>query len=85
MFASALPNSFAVIVRLMKAGTNAFMIRFIRPGMIRERFSRNAFSASATHCSAPIGFIGMVCTRALVFAFAGAFLVCKPSVGNWGR
>jgi hypothetical protein len=31
LFASALPSSFAVIVRLTKAGTNAFMIRFIRP------------------------------------------------------
>ena len=32
--ASALPNILAVIVRFTEAGTNAFMVRFIRPGTI---------------------------------------------------
>jgi hypothetical protein len=58
--ASALPNIFAVIVRFTEAGTNAFMIRFNRPGMILERFTRNALRPSDTHCSTLIGFIGMV-------------------------
>jgi hypothetical protein len=57
---SALPNIFAVIVRFTEAGTNAFMIRFSRPGMILERFTRNALRPSDTHCSTLIGFIGMV-------------------------
>ena len=60
MRASALPNILAVIVRFTEAGTNAFMTRFSRPGMILERFTRNAFRPSDTHCSTLIGFIGMV-------------------------
>jgi hypothetical protein len=58
--ASALPNSFAVMVRLTEAGIQAFMIRLSRPGMILERFTRNAFRPSDTHCSTLRGFIGMV-------------------------
>jgi hypothetical protein len=42
LLASALPNIFAVIVRFTKAGTNAFMMRFIRPGTILDRFCRSA-------------------------------------------
>jgi hypothetical protein len=41
-FASALPSILAVIVRFTEAGTNAFMIRFSRPGMILERFRQSA-------------------------------------------
>src|SRR5229473_2544045 len=59
-FASALPNIFAVIVRFTKAGTNASMKRFSRPGTILDRFSRSALRPSDTHCSTLIGFIGMV-------------------------
>jgi hypothetical protein len=58
--ASALPNCFAVMVRLTEAGIQAFMIRLSRPGMILERFTRNAFRSSDTHCSTLRGFIGMV-------------------------
>jgi hypothetical protein len=50
----------AVIVRFTKAGTNAFMMRFIRPGTILDRFCRSALRPSDTHCSTLIGFIGMV-------------------------
>jgi hypothetical protein len=53
-------NILAVIVRFTEAGTNAFMMRFIRPGPILERFSRSALRPSDTHCSTLIGFIGMV-------------------------
>ena len=60
LFASDLPSILAVIVRFTEAGTNAFMMRFNRPGMILERFTRNAFRPSDTHCSTLIGFIGMV-------------------------
>ena len=42
LFASALPNIFAVNVRFTKAGTNASMKRFSRPGTILDRFSRSA-------------------------------------------
>jgi hypothetical protein len=58
--ASTLPNCFAVMVRLTEAGIQAFMIRLSRPGMILERFTRNAFRSSDTHCSTLRGFIGMV-------------------------
>jgi hypothetical protein len=60
LFRNALPNIFAVNVRFTKAGTNAFMMRFIRPGTILDRFSRSALRPSDTHCSTLIGFIGMV-------------------------
>jgi hypothetical protein len=43
--ASALPNIFAVIVRFTEAGSNAFMIRFSRPGMILERFTTPFWAA----------------------------------------
>jgi len=55
-----LPNILAVIVRFTEVGTNAFMMRFSRPGMILEWFTRNAFRPSDTHCSTLIGFIGMI-------------------------
>ena len=58
--ASALPNILAVNARFTEAGTNAFMMRFIRPGTILDRFSRSALRPSDTHCSTLIGFIGMV-------------------------
>jgi hypothetical protein len=60
LFASDLPSILAVIVRFTEAGTNAFMMRFIRPGMILDRFSRSALRPSDTHCSTLSGFIGMV-------------------------
>jgi hypothetical protein len=60
LLASALPNIFAVIVRFTKAGTNASMKRFSRPGTILDRFFRSALRPSDTHCSTLIGFIGMV-------------------------
>jgi hypothetical protein len=44
----------------LQAGIQAFMIRLSRPGMIVERFTRNAFRPSDTHCSTLRGFIGMV-------------------------
>jgi hypothetical protein len=58
--ASALPSILVVIVRFTEAGTNAFMMRFSRPGTILDRFSRSALRPSDTHCSTLIGFIGMV-------------------------
>jgi len=60
LFASVLPGILAVIVRFTEAGTNAFMMRFIRPGTILDRFSRSALRPSDKHCSTLIGFIGMV-------------------------
>ena len=42
------------------SGTNAFMIRVSRPGMILERFSHSALRPWDTHYSTLIGFIGMV-------------------------
>jgi hypothetical protein len=58
LFASVLPSILAVKVRFTEAGTNAFMMRLIRPGTILDRFSRNALRPSDTHCSTPLGFIG---------------------------
>ena len=58
--ASDLPSILAVIVRFTEAGTKAFMMRFIRPGMILDRFSRSALRPSDTHCSTLSGFIAMV-------------------------
>ena len=58
--ASALPNILAVNARFTEAGTNAFMMRFIRPGTILDRFSRSALRPSDKHCSTLSGFIGMV-------------------------
>ncbi|HEU5245991.1 MAG TPA: hypothetical protein VFU09_02770, partial [Candidatus Udaeobacter sp.] len=48
LLASALPNIFAVNVRFTKAGTNASMKRFSRPGTILDRFSRSALRPSDT-------------------------------------
>jgi hypothetical protein len=63
-----------VIVRLTEAGINAFMMRSSRPGMIRERFTRNAFRPSDTHCSTLIGFIGMVRGSNPSLASTGVFV-----------
>ncbi len=60
LLASALPNNFAVIVRLTKVGTNASMKRCSRPGTILDGFSRSALRPSDTHCSKLVGFIGMI-------------------------
>jgi len=49
----------------------AFMIRFIRPGIIMERFFCIALSPSDTHCSAFIGFMGMVSIVRPSFASTG--------------
>ena len=74
LFASALPNIFAVIFRLTEAGTNAFMMRFSRPGTILERFSRRALRPSDTHCSTLICFSGMVFGSMPIFASTGEFV-----------
>src|SRR5882757_8150293 len=58
--ARAFANIFAVIVRLMEAGTSAFMMRVILPGTTLDRFSSSALRPSDTRCSTLIGFIGMV-------------------------
>src|SRR5260370_5987326 len=71
LLASAFPIMSASIFRAKEAGTRAFMIRFIRPGIIIERFSRIALSPSDTHCSAFIGFMGMVSAVRPSFASTG--------------
>src|SRR5712664_2381412 len=60
LFRSDFPNILAVNVRFTEAGTNAFMMRLIRTGTTMDRFSRRALRPSDKHCSALIGFIGMV-------------------------
>ena len=60
LFRSDLPSILAVNVRFTEAGSNAFMMRFIRPGTILDRFFRSALRPSDTHCSTLNGFIGMV-------------------------
>src|SRR6266481_4958927 len=60
LLACALPIMSASIFRAKEAGTRAFMMRFSRPGIILDRFSRSALRPSDTHCSTLIGFIGMV-------------------------
>src|SRR6266403_575865 len=60
LIASALPIMSASIFRAREAGTRAFMMRFSRPGIILDRFSRSALRPSDTHCSTLIGFNGMV-------------------------
>lgn len=74
LFASVLPTILAVIVRFTEAGTNAFMMRFIRPGTILDRFSRSALRPSDTHCFTLIGFIGMVRGSNPSLASAGVFV-----------
>jgi hypothetical protein len=69
-----LPSILAVIVRFTEAGTNAFMMRFIRPGTILDRFSRSALRPSDTHCSTLIGFIGMVRGSSPSLASTGVFV-----------
>ena len=49
LIVSILSNILAVIVRFTEAGTNAFMIRFIRPGTILDRFPLSALRPSDTH------------------------------------
>ena len=74
LLASVLPNIFTVNVRFTKAGTNASMKRFSRPGTILDRFSRSAFRPSDTHCSTLIGFIGMVRGSNPSLASTGVFV-----------
>src|SRR5712692_9656197 len=44
LLASAFPIMSASIFRATEAGTRAFMIRFSRPGMILDRFTRSALT-----------------------------------------
>src|SRR5713101_4759826 len=85
LLASALPNIFAVIVRFTEAGTTAFIIRFSRPGIILDRFSRRAVRPSDTHCSTVIGFIGMVriskpnlASTGVLVGAGGTTVTCTP-------
>ena len=58
----------------------------MRPGMIRERLSRNALRPSDTHCSTFIGFMGMVsgvrpnfASTGVSVGAAGRTVTCTPS------
>src|SRR5437867_1613868 len=79
---SILSNIFAVIVRFTEAGTNAFMIRFIQPGTILDRFSPSALRPSDTHCSTLIGFIGMVRGSSPTLASTGVFVSAAGTMGT---
>src|SRR5260370_16606723 len=57
LLACALPIMSASIFRAREAGTRAFMMRFSRPGIILDRFSRSALRPSDTHWSTLIAFI----------------------------
>src|SRR5439155_20822574 len=74
LIASALPIMSASIFRAREAGTRAFMMRFSRPGIILDRFSRSALRPSDTHCSTLIGFIGMVCESKPNFSSTSVFV-----------
>src|SRR5438132_928402 len=86
LFASPLLSILASIVRATEAGMIAFMIRFIRPGIIMERFPCIALSPSDTHCSAFIGFMGMVSVVLLwplfplTYPQRGQAVECFPAV-----
>jgi hypothetical protein len=62
LFASDLPNILAVIVRFTEAATNAFMIRFSRPGMILERFTK---LAQGRWLLSVAGRLAKICSRRL--------------------
>ena len=80
LVASDFSNIFAIIVRATLAGTIAFMIRFMRPGITSERLAASPRIASETHCSTFIGFMGMV--SGVRPKIASASSLCCPGRHN---
>src|SRR5260370_41039086 len=74
LLAIPLPSRSASSFRAREAGTRAFMMRFSRPGSILERFLSRPLRPSDTHCSALIGFSGMVFGSRPNFSITAVFV-----------